>query len=228
MSASIRDEELIHLINEAGYVTIQALAEKTFTSCSTIRRDLQRLEQQGLVRRRHGGAESVLTLHPTSIIRRQLGQAEKATAARKAAAFVRPGSTIFIDASTTAQYMVPHLSGIENLTVWTNGIDTAMRLTDARIRAVSTGGELFAESMAYVGPVAAEAVRKVRFDAVFFSSAGFDGETVSDWSEPETVLRRLVLEQSSERYFLADHTKKDKRFTHIVCRVSELSELICE
>ncbi|MBQ4051178.1 MAG: DeoR/GlpR transcriptional regulator [Oscillospiraceae bacterium] len=227
MSANIRDEELIRLINETGYVTIQTLAEKTFTSCSTIRRDLQRLEQQGLIRRRHGGAESVLTLRPTSIIRRQLGQSEKASAAGKAAAFVRPGSTIFIDASTTAQYMIPHLSGIENLTVWTNGIDTAMRLTDARIRAVSTGGELFAESMAYVGPVAAEAVRRVRFDAVFFSSAGFDDETVSDWSEAETVLRRIVLEQSKERYFLADPSKRDKKFTYIVCRTGELDGIFC-
>ena len=226
MSRSARDEELIRLINEAGYADIRTLAEKTFTSCSTVRRDLQRLEQQGYIRRRHGGAESVLALRPTSIVRRQLGQQEKAAAAKEAAALVRPGMTIFIDASTTVQYMIPHLTGIAGLTVWTNGIDTAMRLADAHVRAVSTGGELFTESMAYVGAVAAEAVRKVSFDAVFFSSAGFDDQVVSDWSEAETALRRVVLEQSARRYFLADHTKKGKRFTHIVCPVSGLT-VIC-
>lgn len=228
MSKTSRDEEILRLINEAGYITIQTLAEKTYTSCSTIRRDLQRLEQQGYIRRRHGGAESVLSLRPTSIIRRQLGRSEKAAAAKRAAALVEPGSTIFIDASTTVQYMIPYLTAVDGLTVYTNGIDTAMRLADAHIRAISTGGELFTESMAYVGAVAAEAVRKVRFDAVFFSSAGFDENAVSDWSETETALRRIVMEQSERRYFLADHTKRGQRFTHVVCRIGELDEIICE
>lgn len=228
MSKTSRDEEILRLINEAGYITIQTLAEKTYTSCSTIRRDLQRLEQQGYIRRRHGGAESVLSLRPTSIIRRQLGRSEKAAAAKRAAALVEPGSTIFIDASTTVQYMIPYLTAVDGLTVYTNGIDTAMRLADAHIRAISTGGELFTESMAYVGAVAAEAVRRVRFDAVFFSSAGFDENAVSDWSETETALRRIVMEQSERRYFLADHTKRGQRFTHVVCRIGELDEIICE
>jgi len=51
---------------------------------------------------------------------------------------------------------------------------------------------------------------------------------VSDWSEGETALRRVVLEQSAKRYFLADHTKRGERYTHIVCRTSELDKIICD
>lgn len=228
MSNNSRSEEILRLVNSHGVISVGELSEKTYASRSTIRRDLERLEQQGLLRRHHGGAESVLSLRPPQIIRRQRNQAEKNAAAAKAAALVGAGSTIFIDASTTVQYMIPYLAAIEQLTVYTNGADTAMRLAEGGIRAVCTGGELLSESMAYVGPAAADAVRRVYFDAVFFSCAGFDSDVVSDWSEGETELRRVVLSQSAKRYFLADHTKRGKRYTYIVCRKSELDGIICE
>ena len=228
MHKNDRDEEILQLIHHAGYMSIRDLAQKTYTSQSTIRRDLERLEQKGLIRRRHGGAESLILLRPPQIIRRQHNQTEKHAIARKAAALVTPGSTIFIDVSTTVQYMIPYLAGVDQLTVYTNGADTAMRLTASRIRTISTGGELFGESMAYVGPVAADAVRNTYFDAMFFSCAGFDDHVISDWSEPESVLRRVILEQSKKRYFLADHSKRGKRFTHIVCRVSDVDEILSE
>ena len=78
------------------------------------------------------------------------------------------------------------------------------------------------------GLAAADAVRRVYFDAMFFSSAGFDDNVVSDWSEDETALRRAVMEQSAKRYFLADHTKRGERYTHIVCRVNEIDKIFCE
>jgi DeoR/GlpR family transcriptional regulator of sugar metabolism len=228
MSKSRRSEEILQLVNSKGSISIQELSEKTYASRSTIRRELERLEQQGLLRRHHGGAESVLSLNPPQIIRRQRNQSEKKAIAAKAAALIAPNSTIFIDASTTVQYMIPHLVGIEGLTVYTNGTDTAISLSKLKIRAICTGGELFAESMAYVGQVAANAVRNVIFDAMFFSSAGFDESIISDFSESETVLRRTVIEQSAKRYFLADNTKRGKRYTHIVCRTNELDKIICD
>lgn len=228
MSKNSRSEEILQLVNSRGSISIQELSEKTYASRSTIRRDLEKLERQGLLRRHHGGAESVLSLRPPQIIRRQRNQGEKNAVASKAAALVASGSTIFIDASTTVQYMIPYLAAVECLTVYTNGADTAMRLAEAKIRAICTGGELLAESMAYVGTVATDTVRRVYFDAMFFSSAGFDDGVVSDWSEGETAFRRVVIEQSAKRYFLADHTKRGERFTHIVCRINELDEIFCD
>ena len=228
MSTNSRSEEILQLVNSRGVISVAELSEKTYSSRSTIRRDLEKLERQGLLRRHHGGAESVLSLRPPQIIRRQRNQSEKNAAASRAAELVEAGSTIFIDASTTVQYMIPYLAAIENLTVYTNGADTAMRLAEAKIRTVCTGGELLSDSLAYVGSAAIDTVRKVYFDAVLFSSAGFDDNVVSDWSEGETELRRVVLEQSAKRYFLADHTKRGERYTYIVCRINELDKFICE
>ena len=228
MSKNSRSEEILQLVNSRGVISVAELSEKTYSSRSTIRRDLEKLEQQGLLRRHHGGAESVLSLRPPQIIRRQRNQSEKNAIASKAAALVEAGSTIFIDASTTVQYMIPYLASVERLTVYTNGADTAMRLAEAKIRTVCTGGELLSESMAYVGSAAADTVRKIYFDAMFFSSAGFDDGVVSDWSEGETALRRVVIEQSAKRYFLADHTKCGERYTHVVCRINELDKIICD
>ena len=222
-----RREDILRIVNERGSVSIAALAEETFASPSTVRRELERLARQGLVRRHHGGAESVLALRPPRIVRHTRNQAQKMKAAAMAAEHVRAGSTIFLDASTTVQYMIPHLVPL-GVTVYTNGADTAMRLAEAGVRTLSTGGELLAESMAYVGPVAADAVRRVYFDAMFFSSAAFDGEAVSDWSEAETALRRTVIEQSAKKYFLADPTKRGGRYPHIVCHVKDLDALFCD
>ena len=69
---------------------------------------------------------------------------------------------------------------------------------------------------------------KVYFDAMFFSSAAFDEEIISDWSEAETVLRRKVMEGAAKRYFLADHTKRGMRYAHIVCRTSCADEIFCD
>lgn len=168
MSNNARLDEILNIVNDKGSVSIQELSEKTYASCSTVRRDLERLEQQGLLRRRHGGAESILALRPPQIVRRQHNQAQKKMIAEKAASLVGAGSTIFIDASTTAQYIIPYLARIERLTVYTNGVDTAMRLAENRTRAVCTGGELFSESMAYIGTAAIDTLRRVYFDAVFF------------------------------------------------------------
>lgn len=222
-----RREDILRIVNERGSVSIAALAEETFASPSTVRRELERLARQGLVRRHHGGAESVLALRPPRIVRHTRNQAQKMKAAAMAAEHVKAGSTIFLDASTTVQYMIPHLVPL-GVTVYTNGADTAMRLAEAGVRTLSTGGELLAESMAYVGPVAADALRRVYFDAMFFSSAAFDGETVSDWSEAETALRRTVIEQSAKKYFLADPTKRGGRYPHIVCRTGELDAILCD
>ena len=223
-----RSEEILFLVNAKGSISIHELAEKTFASRSTVRRELEKLEMQGLLRRYHGGAESLNGLCPPRIIRFNHNQEQKKIIGEKAARLVAPGSTIFIDASTTAQYMLPHLSSIKNLTIYTNGIDTAIRLGEANVRAISTGGEVFAQSMAYVGTVAIDTVQKIHFDAMFFSSAGFNETTISDWSEAETALRRIVIKQSRKRYFLADHTKQGKSYTHIICHVNDLDKIISE
>ena len=228
MSKECRSDEILRLVNSSGYISVDEIAKRTFSSQSTVRRALIALEQNGLLRRRHGGAESVLSLRPPQIVRHQYNQKAKKVIAERAASYVLPDSCIFIDASTTVQYMIPFLSGIKNLTVYTNGTDTAMRLAEARVRAICTGGELLKESMAYVGQHAINTVRQVYFDAVFFSSAAYDEKTVSDWSEEETVLRRAVIEQSAKRYFLADSTKQGKRHTYVVCQMSDITEFIGE
>jgi len=223
-----RSEEILQLVNTKGSVSIRELAEATYASQSTIRRDIEKLAEKGLLRRHHGRAESVLSLNPPRVIRKQHNQTEKSIVAKKAAALIMPNSTVFIDASTTVQYMIPHLARIPGLTVYTNGADTALSLSKFKIRTVCTGGELFCESMAFVGPLAAKAVRDVIFDYMFFSSAGFDDKVISDFSESETELRRAVMEQSIKKCFLADHTKENKQYTHVVSRIKEIDYFFCE
>lgn len=228
MIRNSRGDDILELVNSNGSISVKELAERTYTSPSTVRRELRKLEEMGLLRRHHGSAQSILTMRPPQIIRRQYNQDEKKEIAKNAAQMLTADSTVFIDASTTVQYMIPHIATVPNITVYTNGADTAMQLAEAKIRVICTGGNLLPESMAYVGAVASDTVRKVYFDAMFFSSAAFDDGIISDWSEQETALRRIVMEQSAKKYFLADRTKKGKRYTHVVCRLTEVDKIFCE
>ena len=120
-----RNEDILRIVNERGRVSIAELAERTYASRSTVRRDLERLERRGLLRRHHGGAESVLAFRPPRVIRHERNRAEKLAVAERAASLVPRGGTVFLDASTTVQYMIPYLPASE-LTVYTNGADTAV------------------------------------------------------------------------------------------------------
>ena len=118
-----RSDDILELVNSNGSISVKELAERTYTSPSTVRRELQRLEEMGLLRRHHGSAQSLLTMRPPQIMRRQYNQEEKKEIARRAAEMLIPDSTVFIDASTTVQYMIPYIATVPGITVYTNGAE---------------------------------------------------------------------------------------------------------
>ena len=93
MLAAERRRVITERIQATGQLVGSALSVEFQVSEETIRRDLERMEQKGLIRRRHGGAESLILLRPPQMIRRQHNPAEKQAVARKAAELVTPGST---------------------------------------------------------------------------------------------------------------------------------------
>ena len=66
------------------------------------------------------------------------------------------------------------------------------------------------------------------FDMLFFSCSGYDGEIITDYSEEEAYLRRVLLRQSVKKYFLCDSTKIGKRFTYIICGSKDVTEIITD
>ena len=209
-----RPEEILRLLQERKTVTVGYLAESLYVSLPTIRRDLTKLESQGLVQRSHGGVR--LNLEPHNEIpiqfRNTYNKREKYRLCKAAAPLVRDGFVVFMDGSTTVLALIGLFKEVHNLTVITNGVRAAVMLGKAGIRTYSTGGELIECSMAFAGPVAQNTVKSFNADVCFFSSSGLSEDGwISDYSEAETALRRAMIENAGQSVFLCDSSKIGRR-----------------
>ena len=106
MLKSERQEMILEILQECKYITTQKLAEKTFSSYSSVRRDLEELEDAGLINRSYGKVElanrnSLLVSYP---IRINKNSAQKNIIAKKAASLIKEGDTIFIDPSSSCSF----------------------------------------------------------------------------------------------------------------------------
>ena len=170
-----RRKKILDLLAKNKSMSVARLASLLFVSPPTVRRDLAALSEEGLVARTHGGA----VLRDTSEkeiplpFREEQNDRAKRVIAERARAYITDGSVIFLDASSTVLYLVPHLEGFRDLVVITNSPKTSLRLAEYGVRSYSTGGLMLLHSVAYVGSEAERFVSGINADLFFFSSRGY-------------------------------------------------------
>ena len=215
-----RQKTILAILSKNQSVSVTRLAQTLFVSPPTVRRDLDVLEEAGLIARTHGGA--VLRNTPEReiplLFREDQNNAAKCRIAERAAAYVKAGDVIFLDASSTVSYLVPHLEKIADITVITNSPKTSMRLAECGIKNYSTGGAMLLRSVAFVGPEAERFVAGINADVFFFSSRGYSEDGyITDSSPEEASLRRAMLARSQSAVYLADSTKRNKKYMYNIC-----------
>ncbi len=229
MISEERKNQLLKIISQTGYIEVEKLAQKMFTSASTVRRNLTELEKMGLVKRSYGKVSLASeSLDVPMKLRFQKNHDKKRMIATKAAEYIKDGTIIFIDGSSTCLHLAPFLSQYKNLTVFTNGVEMCTLLADSGIAVYGIGGRLIPRSLAYAGEYAIRMIQTLKFDALFFSCSGICDGVITDYSEAESHLRRELLMQSKEKYFLCDTSKVGKEFNYIVCKKTEVTEIITE
>lgn len=210
-----------------GYTTVSRFAEVSYTSESTIRRRLAELEALGLVIRSYGGARLKSQAEELPIeLRLQKDHHAKDQIAKKAATLVQDNSVIFIDASSTCLHLAPYLGSKTGVTVYTYGTELCAMLSGYPIKLYCLGGAYNPVSKAFSGEYAIQMAQSLFFDAFFFSSSGYCDGYITDYSEPETHLRRAVLEHSTKRYFLCDGEKFGKKSPYVLCRDDRIDRII--
>ena len=210
------DKILAHL-RVRQTATVRGLAQKLYASEATIRRDLNELEKRGLIKRLHGGAMLIDgTNHELPLVYREQQNVEaKRAIAAKAAQYLRDGQVIFMDASSTVMFLIPHLEAFKSLTIITNGMKTAQELRALNHKVYCTGGLLLHNSFAYVGEFAADFVRNFNADVCFFSSRGYTADgLISDASAEETHIRKVMLSRSRLHVFMADSSKLNHTYCY--------------
>ena len=112
MSISKRQEEILELLNEHSFITVERLSEVTYTSPSSIRRDLAKLENLSLIKRTHGGASIFNAANQAVPLNSRMTKniTEKRKIAKKAATLLNDGQAVMLDGSSTAGHLVPYIA----------------------------------------------------------------------------------------------------------------------
>jgi DeoR family L-fucose operon activator len=222
MLVAERYEKIVQLVNDRGSIRVTELSELCEVTEETIRRDLDRLESAGRLRRSHGGAVSVKDLPPAQsevpyAEREILNSEEKLRIAEEAVRRIEPKDRILLDASTTAWYMARSLPDIP-LTVLTNSIKVATELAaKEKIDVISTGGLLAQRSLSFVGPLAERTLDGYYVDKLFFSCKGVHPERgVSESNELQARVKQKMIDRADQVILLADSSKFGiQAFTHV-------------
>jgi DeoR/GlpR family transcriptional regulator of sugar metabolism len=203
---------ILDTLEEDSVGLVSNLADQLEVSESTIRRDLEELETQGLIQRIHGGAVLVkpeLKQASPFDLRQTSHNYEKDLVGRAAAEWVRDGEVIFLDGGTTTQSMVPYLLDRLNLTVVTCGLNIACALSDrASISTIVIGGELHVPSQSFIGPTAVEALGAIRCDRAFIGTGGISAEHgVTNRFLGFVEIKRKAMEISRQAAVVTDGSK---------------------
>ena len=213
MLASQRRAAILAMVEESGAVRVSDLVDQLGVSDMTVRRDIERLDGEGLLERVHGGALALIpraTDEPGFNAKSTLMTAEKHAIALAAARLVEPGATIGISAGTTTYEFARAIRNVPHLTVVTNSVPVAQLLHESGGGGhvvVLTGG-VRTPSDALVGPVAVSALQGLHVDRLFLGAHGIDrsaGLTTPNLVEAET--NRALVRASRSVCVLADHTK---------------------
>jgi DeoR/GlpR family transcriptional regulator of sugar metabolism len=227
-----RIHEITQELKSKNAVTVRELAAKHYTSESTIRRDLAKLEKMGIVKKSYGGAiliDSANSEIPL-LVRENEQRSAKDMIAHHCLPLIENGNVIFLDSSSTSLHVVPYLKGFERLTIITNGAKTALEcgsLLNARV--YSTGGLLRENSLSYIGESAKRSIKDYFTDILFFSCRALSMEKgLTDISDDEAQLRKLMIANAKSKVLLMDSSKFDKISFCSICPLPEIDILITD
>ncbi len=205
----VRQRALQDLLREHGQMTVRQLAEHLDVSEATIRRDLQELSGASGLERMHGGVSFNDDTEPPVISRRRQNADAKMALARRAAAEIHEGATIFIGSGSTMACLAECLLDRHELTVITNAHNVAAELAGAPgVNIVMTGGALRKGEMSLIGPIAEHTLRQMPFEVAFMSVQGISADGgLSNAFAPEASTDRVVVELAPRLVVVAEAYK---------------------
>ena len=207
-----RQQAILHVLDSQDIIKTKDLMQQLQASESTIRRDLDELEQAGLLQRIHGGAKRVAELTEERNVSEKATQhlAAKQQLAQAAVALIPSDSLIFLDAGTTTAQMIPLLAN-RSITVMTTGVDNASLLADYQIKTYVLGGLLKSATKALIGASTAEMLRQYRFNFAFIGTNGVHPDYGLTTPDPEeAIIKEIAIRQAAKSYVLADESKFDQ------------------
>ncbi len=211
-----RTEQILAQLLRDGTLSAEEIAIQLGTSIATVRRDLQRLELQGRLKRTHGGAVPVQPLlyqsfrHDSSF-QEQLSRhaEEKQRIGAAAAELIEDGDFVGITPGTTTMQFTRSIPARKGITLVTNTVNIAMELSQRRdVDVLVLGGLLRGDWFSLGGPVAADAVRHLVINKMLIGVKGIDPHWgLTAGNADEAAINRLMIERARTKIVIADHSK---------------------
>lgn len=232
MLAMERRNRILEKLQEEKKVVVSELSEQFGVSEETIRRDLDKLDKEGLAVKSYGGAtlnESNNTDMPFNI-RKKKNMQGKQKIAEIIEGLIADGDHIIVDPSTTAVSIVKALREKKRLTIITNSIEVLVELTDVNgWDIISSGGTLKENYLALVGPKAVECIRSFNADKVILSCKGIDMEKgITDANEMFSQVKQTMLGSAAEKILAVDYTKFDKVAFSKICSITDIDMIVTD
>lgn len=232
MLAIERRNEIAELLTSRGKVIVSELAKEFSVTEETIRRDLERLEKDGIATKTYGGAVAGGASSADIPYRVRLGVnvEKKKRVAERIASLIGDGQRIMLDASSTAIYVVRALKSKKKLTVITNSVEILLELADKPDWTVlSTGGILKEGALSLTGSSAERMIRSYHVDIAVCSCKGLDMKMgISDSNEKDALIKQAVFESAERRVLALDSDKFDRMSFVKVCDVSDIDTVVTD
>ena len=232
MLAIERRREILARLAANGKVIVSELARDFDVTEETIRRDLEKLDREGLASKTYGGAVSK---HNSALdlpynIREGVNVAQKQCIAEKLAEMINDGDRLMIDSSSTALYVVKRIKEKKNLTIITNSVKILLELADKPDWTVlSTGGILKKGALSLTGSSAEKMINSYHVDAAICSCKGVDMSVgVTDSNENDSLIKQAMYHSTEKRILAFDSEKLDKKSFVKVCDFEEVDVIVMD
>ncbi|GAB4439989.1 MAG: DeoR/GlpR family DNA-binding transcription regulator [Chloroflexi bacterium OHK40] len=234
--AEARSAFIVQELTRHGAVTVEALAAQLAVDSSTIRRDLERLERQRILRRVHGGAvyaDSLTYAHDLTF-QGNMGKrvAEKTRIAAAAASLIAPGDTIALSPGSTTTFLARAIrqQPIRPLTVVTNAVNIAVELNAIpELTLVLTGGMQLPDFFALVGPIAEQTLGDLYTNLAFVGMHGVSAEHgLTGPNQLEALTFRATMRRSRRTIVLADSSKLGQVALYRIAPIEAAQHLITD
>jgi DeoR family transcriptional regulator of aga operon len=232
-----RAKEILRLLLSHGKTSVEELTELFATSPASIRRDLARLEDRGLVHRTHGGAMLAGQVYEpfrfdaSFHVREGRFTREKQRIAMAAVGLVKQNETIGFTAGTTTTQVARALRLRSELHIITNAVNIAMELSSSNgLNPTLIGGCMqWSGAFSLIGPTALESLNLVMMDKVFVGVCGIDPEHGATTIEAdEAAVFRAMTRRSKQVIVVADSSKVGMTSPAVICPVTDIDILITD
>lgn len=232
MNLAPRHTELLDVVRAHGPQTIEALAERFGVTLQTVRRDVQRLAEAGLLSRFHGGVRLPgSTTENIAYRQRQAMESEaKNRIARSIAQRVPHGCSLILNIGTTIEAVARELLQHRGLRVITNNLHVASLLsTNPDCEVIVAGGQVRGADQGIVGEATVDFMRQFKVDIGLIGISGIEADgTLRDFDYREVKVARTIIEQSREVWLAADHSKFNRPAMVELARLDEVDVLFTD